>query len=481
MLWDEHTWGAHNSISAPDLPFVTGQWKNKRQFALDADQMSRALLARLRPLPARRPQNEIAVDVLNTTSWLRSDLVFLSPAESAVGDQVLDEKGNPVPSQRLSTGELAVLAENVPPLSARRFLVKPGKALSRGNCRASSGSLDNSLLSVVIDQKRGAILSLTWREKMIELVDRAKGSGLNQYLYVLGKDAAKAQPLSGVKTRVKENGSLVSSVLIEAEAPGCRKYSAEVRIVDSIARVEIINQIDKRAVRAKEAVHIAFPFHIPGGQIRYDVADGIVRPEADQLAGSCKNFFSLQNWVDISNGEYGVTWTSADAPLIEIGSITAEKPWMESVSSSVTIYSYVMNNYWHTNYKADQEGRTSFRYSIWPHAGFRPAMAVRLGREAREPLVPMIADPADQPLSSLLQIRPAEILLASLKPAAGGSAWLLCLYNPTSASLNAAIEWNPNLPVVMRQSDISGHPGPEIKGELKISAGGSAFVRAEKK
>src|SRR5262249_3659651 len=40
-FFDEHTWGAHNSIEEPDIPFVKQQWERKRQFALDADMQSR--------------------------------------------------------------------------------------------------------------------------------------------------------------------------------------------------------------------------------------------------------------------------------------------------------------------------------------------------------------------------------------------------------------------------------------------------------
>ena len=45
LLYSEHTWGAHNSISQPDLAFVRDQWKVKQAFALDADKESRQLLA----------------------------------------------------------------------------------------------------------------------------------------------------------------------------------------------------------------------------------------------------------------------------------------------------------------------------------------------------------------------------------------------------------------------------------------------------
>jgi hypothetical protein len=480
VLYDEHTWGAHNSVEAPDLPGVKEQWRIKRQFALDADGMSRQLLARLQPQGPAQPRSETAVDVYNTHSWPRTDLVLLPPALSAAGDLVVDDMGNPAPSQRLTTGELAVLAEGVPPLGARRLLVKPGKAFERGSCRAAAASLENALLSLAVNPKSGTVRSLAWGEPRIEFADLSKGAGLNQYLYVPGKDPQDARTLAKVKVKVKENGRLVASLLVEADAPGCRKYAAEYRVVDGSPRVAIIHTIDKLAVRTKEGVHIAFPFNVPGGQLRYDVANGIVRPEADQLRGACKNFFSVQSWVDVSNDAYGVTWTSADAPLIEIGAITAEQPWAEAARSSSTIYSYLMNNYWHTNYKADQEGRSEFRFAVVPHAAFRPEQAARLGRESREPLIALLADPAVPPAASLFQVRPAEVQLVSLKPIAAGEAWLVCLYNPTGAAQKTLLAWSKAAGITMHRSDSSGRRGATINGELAIAAWGSAYLRVDK-
>ena len=45
ILYDEHTWGAHNSISQPDAPFVHQQWQIKQGFALDGEKQSQRLLA----------------------------------------------------------------------------------------------------------------------------------------------------------------------------------------------------------------------------------------------------------------------------------------------------------------------------------------------------------------------------------------------------------------------------------------------------
>jgi len=480
-FYDEHTWGAWNSISEPDSPLVKGQWMIKRQFALDADSMSKALLAKALPSRVKELRGEVAVDIYNTQSWPRTDLVILTEEQSGIGDLVVDESRRRVPSQRLSTGELAVLAENVLPMSAKRLFVKVGNAYSGGAVKVSGSTLENKLLALAVNGRTGAIESLRWKKNNKEFVDLTHGKGLNHYSYVPGRNPADAQSLKNVVVKVKEKGSLLSSLLVQADAPGCRRYSYEVRVVDGIGRVDIINEIDKRAVRDKEGVHIAFPFDIPGGQLRYDVANGIVRPEHDQLPGACKNFFSVQSWVDVSSDSFGVTWATVDAPLIEIGAVTAELPWMKTIDPSSTFYSYVMNNYWHTNYKADQEGLVVFRYSVQAHEAFRPDVAARFGVEHRQPLIAVLADPTKPPVKSLLQVSSSSVLVSSLKAIEGGKALLLCLYNPMSSDQSVRLEWNKKISVAMYRSDPFARAGDRLSDQLEIPGWGSAYLRAERK
>ena len=480
ILYDEHTWGAWNSISEPDSPSVKGQWMIKRQFALDADSSAKALLLQALP-PQGTSQGRIALDVYNTQSWPRSDVVLLSKEQSSVGDRVVDERGRPIPSQRFSTGELGVLVREVPPLSAKRIFVVKGSSLNQGSVRVGRSTLENGLITLSVNEQTGAIDHLRWKQNGVDLVDPTHGNGLNEFLYVSGTNPQDAQHLTNVRVRIKENGRLLSSLLIEANAPGCGRYSYEVRVVDGIARVDIINVIGKIAVREKEGVHIAFPFSVPDGQLRYDVASAIVRPEDDQLPGACKNFFSVESWVDVTGGSYGVTWATPDAPLIEIGSITAEQPWMKTISPSQTFYSYVMNNYWHTNYKADQEGPVVFRYSILPHGLFKAEDVARFGREQRQPLIVTFADVTRRPVGSLFTLGPSKVVVSSIRPLPGGASWLLYVYNPTSQAQKVDLLWNKAMPVVISRSDLFGAAGDRIEGEFEVLAFGTMYVRVDRK
>jgi hypothetical protein len=154
--------------------------------------------------------------------------------------------------------------------------------------------------------------------------------GLNDFFFVNGADSQHPQLATNIRISVKETGPLVASLLVEADAPQCNKLSRELRLTAGQDYLEIINTIDKKRIenanKAKEGLHFGFAFNVPGGQMRMDIPWAVIRPEKDQLAGACKNWLTVGRWVDISNEQYGVTWATLDAPLVEVGGLTANTP-----------------------------------------------------------------------------------------------------------------------------------------------------------
>ncbi len=476
VLYDEHTWGADKSVSDPDDPGVRAQWKIKRQFALDADSLSRDILAMAFPKP-RGVSGANIIDVYNPTGWERSEVVTVLANISRAGDRVVDGRDRPVPSQRLSTGELAFVADNLAPISAKRFVVMKGKSRKPAALAPYDGVLENSAIRLAVDASTGAIKDLVWKSKHLDFI--SPGHGLNQYLYVPGTNPDSAQTLRNVRVRVKEWGPVVQSVVVEGNAPGCRSYSTEIRIAEGSELVEIATTYDKAPVRSKEAIHVAFPFSIANAQLRYDVGGAIVRPESDQLKGACKNFFSVQSWVDVSNAEGGITLATPDAPLVEFGEITAEKPWRTSAAISPTVYSYVMNNYWHTNYRADQEGTVVIRYVLRPHGSFAPEEAAKFGLACREPLIVRQATPGTRAIPSLVRLASSGLVLESMKPLTGGRNFLLYIYNPTGGDQQAQLIWGRKVKVRLQTSSASGDAGDLLPEKFVVPAYGTMYVRAE--
>lgn len=485
LLYSEHTWGAHNSISQPDIPFVKEQWRIKQAFALDADRQSRALLDRA--LAGGTGTAATDIEVYNTASWERTGLVTLAPEASAAGDQVREAKGKVIPSQRLSSGELVFVAKSVPAFGSKRFSIGPGEPPRRNELAASATELRSPFFTLQIDPASGAITSLVGKATSLDLVDARDGAGLNEYLYLPGanlKDLKRAAPATN---RVKELGSVLASVILESDAPGCKKLSREIRVFADVDHVEVINTVDKLAVRAKEGLHLAYPFNVPKAVVRIDTGLAAVRPEIDQIPASCKNWFSAQRWVDVSNERFGVTWAPVDAPLVQIGGITANligsqtdhRVWIQRLESSPRLYSWIMNNHWHTNYRADQEGPTQFRYAIRAHKGFSPAEASRFGAECSKPLIARAVSDAT-PNPPALELSSEDVTVAAFKPSDDGRGWIIRLFGASGSTRDVKLSLAEPGGRKFWLSDTSEQPRSELSGRsITVPGWGLVTVRIE--
>lgn len=487
LLYDEHTWGAHNSISQPDEPFVLSQWAIKQAFAVDGYKQARHLMDPvLEPIQAPQSEPVTTILVLNTSSWPRTELIEIQD-RSLRGLQVVDSRGGKVPSQRTARGWFAFLARNVPPLGSVRYTLVEGEPDAVGSARAEGLVIANDTITVRLDELTGAICELTSNRIPGDFVDSAEGTGLNEYLYVAGKDPAAATGVRSVTVEVVDPGPLVATVRVTSAAPGCRKLMREIRIVDGIDRVEIENRLDKEKVRTKEGVHFAFPFQIPDGVVRLDTPWAVVRVETDQLVGSCKNWFTVQRWVDVSNQTKGITWITPDAPLVELGAITAEIPWIKTLEPTQRIYSYVMNNYWHTNYKADQEGETAFRYVLYPHGPRDQAQCARWGMESSQPLLPVPCSPDQTEIQSPMQIVSEGVVLESMQPMEGGRQLALRFFNPSAAPASLGVNDRKGKSIPAWRINLAGDPLRQfVPGEgvlpgemltLKVAARGVTAIK----
>ncbi len=488
VLYDEHTWGAHNSISRPDHPFAKRQAQYKQQFALQAESSAKALIHEATAERRTDARPVRAVEVFNTNSWPRTDLVVLPAEMKLAGDVVESADGTVTASQRLSTGELAFLATDVPPLGSARFRIGPGDAPGIGQARADGATLSNGLLTLKVDERTGAIPELRCAALAANLVDSAARYQLNDYIYVAGRKPENQQRAESASVKVLDHGPLVSTLQVESAAPGTRKLVRRIRLIDGINRVDITNVIDKLPIREKEGVHFAFPLNVSDATVRMDMPWSIVRPEADQIPGACKNFFAVQRWVDVSNPDYGITLVTIDAPLVQMGAIRTDVPapwgsggWLEHVQPSATLFSYVMNNYWETNYKADQEGPTTFRYSIRPHAGeYDQVAATRFGIERHRPLIAIPAH-ADGPTARAPTFRldAPGVIVSSIKPSREGQAWITRLYAASGKRERVSLTWPGGRPSAIHRSGPDEVRGELLTGPIELPAYGIVTLRIE--
>jgi alpha-mannosidase len=434
-LWHEHTWGAAASVSDPDRKEVADQWAYKREFARRADAASRELF------DVARGADGAEVEALNTLSWTRSELVVLEAKEPG-RSRVVDGAGRVLPSQRLADGRLGVLAGPVGSLASIRLTVGTGQAAPPPETAAAAGTvLDNGRVRVELDPASGDIRSL--RSVVAPGVELAAATGgLLAYRYVAGLDPNAAQPAGPARVIVEEAGPLVATLRVENNAPGARRLVRRVRVVAGDNRVFVEVLLDKKAVRDKESAHLAFPFSFAPATIRVDQGEALVTLGDDQLPGSCLDFVGAHSAVDVSGEHAGIGLATLDAPLVEPWTMTDERradgmprSWRARPASNASVYAYLLNNYWHTNYKADQEGELRFRFVLAPHGPFDPAALHRLGAETDQPLVlSRAAGTAPAPAPFHLD---GEAVVSAIRPAGDGMTLIVRLYNPTPAPTTA--------------------------------------------
>ena len=499
LLYSEHTWGAWCSVSDPESKATKEQWEIKRSYALEADRKSCGLLTgALQQTSPGKPAK--AVDVFNTSSWPRTELLTLSVKLSAAGDRVTDYKGKRVPSQRLTTGELAFIASDVPAFSKRRYTISAGKPYTVGSVSIHQNVISNDLLRLRVDKKSGGIVELSFKGCDSNMADTASGYAINDYLYLQGDSLVNLQRNGPVTITVKEPGPLVASLLIESDAPGCKTFTREVRLVAGFDYVELVNLLNKRRPAmserpqdrefaqkgGKESVNFAFPFNVEKGTMQLDIPFAVFRPEIDQMPSACKIWFTIGRWADLSNENYGITWVTLDAPLVEVGGITATllgsqtnpSVWRKHVEPTQKLFSWAMNNHWSTNYRAYQEGPVVFRYILKPHRQFESDAATRFAIGMSQPL---IAGPASgKPTSrSRIIVEPNGVVILSLKPSDDGKGLLVRLFAASGKTEKARLKWATPAPRAVWMSNTGEQPLKQITGEIEVPAFDVVTVRAE--
>ena len=329
--------------------------------------------------------------------------------------------------------------------------------------------LENDSLKITVDRKTGSMVSLQMKETGAELSDTLYGQGLNGFVYIRGRKPDHPQIPAPTKLLYAADGPVYQSVVLSSGAAGTNGLVREIRLYKESSLVEIINTVDKQKIYFPESVFFTFPFHLPEGRTLMDIAWGAYRPEKDQLPGSCRNYFTVQNWVDVSDKEKGITWFTPDAGMVELGRITTDANlvgWLKHVQQPrQNILSYVMNNYWGTNYRAAQEGKTVFRYFMIPHKKFDLSRAKKQGMETGQPLLAIGGKPAGKNLQEL-PVPENDLMVTWVQPLDNG--WLMRLFNPSERMLPLRLSREKQAQRTICVTDPLGVKRKEVSGELVL-------------
>lgn len=418
IMGTEHTW----SFIYPDKPIADTMLAQKYSYFTDTDRLATDLMNSVLAPCAEQGSDVIAV--FNTEGFARSGLVRLAPGTAPAANSVVDiESGEAIPAQVLSDGSLVFVSGTIAPMSIRKF-----RLVNKKNKPADPDyyGMDNGLVSISLDPLTGDITSLVSGGK--EFVDRMSPANVNSYRYLHGRESSGyASKAFDAEISWKEFGPVLKTLRVVSSAEGCNALVRDITIVEGDGAVYLDNMVDKIAVTDKEGLHFGFAFNLKNNcRLFADVPWGVMQLGKDQWSEANRNWLSMQRWVNVSDDDANVTICSMNAPIFEVGDLTANilgssGNWLHSLPEKPCIWSWVMNNHWHTNFALSQEGKIMFHYVLKPGTG--PVDIPAANRFARSQTRALVACPVsedfsvDMPFS--LKMDPA-IDVACLRPVDDG-------------------------------------------------------------
>jgi hypothetical protein len=499
LFYDEHTFGFSESVRNPYGRETWEQRSLKQSYAWEAyrrsgmlGEVAMGLLQTYVPKTA-----DPSIVVFNPLNWSYSGI-----AKAYIDHQILprskkfeivDAQGRTLPAQagesRSDGTYWSIYVTDVPALGYAQYSIRVKDEPADKPLVTTSPDqikVENEWYVIDFNLRKGTIGSLFDRELNKSLTTVDAQWELGEFIYELIDSRRPMEqyrapqflrrPPEKMRFEQCERGPVWDSYRFCGETVAGREadnLTVEYRVYSTCKKIEIIYSLRKKAVTDPEAVYIAFPFEIDGGKIFLDVPGGTIEAGIDQIPGSSNDWYTVQNFAAALNSREQVVVSSREIPLMQFGAINTGRYTAGAVPQSTHMYSWPMNNYWVTNFNADQMGELQWSYVITSEANGSTAYSTRFAWENRIPMLTRVLPEGGKtntplPPASLLEMTPQNLLLITMKPVDGEKAVILQLreIDGKPAKLNIAstrIHIRKTTVCDALGNPLPGNPLPEFK------------------
>lgn len=446
LFYTEHTTGYSESVREPYSQPTMEQRALKESYAWEAVRRTSSLqesaLGLLQSL--FRNEAEPSLLVFNTMNWNRSGMatVYIDHQVIPRGMKaaVYDSRGKRMATQPLSHRSdgtyWAIRVDSIPPFGYKKLIVRseeatpiyspvsqeranPGSSPVNPESAPSASSavnpgtatsilspavtLENQWYRIITDLNKGIVTSLLDKEVSVELIDSGSEYGMGEFiLEQLGNRSQMEsrmlndytrKPLDTIWFDSSTEGEIWNSLRFYGESEtsiGPRGFMFEIRLYNQEKRIDLAYSIIKKSITDPESFYIAFPFRVEGGRHFTEVAGGVIETGIDQIKGSSNDWYTVQNFTSVRNDRMQIVMGSNEMPLMQFGAINTGRYTAGATPQSTSIFSWPMNNYWVTNFNADQRGGHSWTYYLTSSSDNSDSFASRFGWSARVPLLTRI-------------------------------------------------------------------------------------------
>jgi alpha-mannosidase len=273
---------------------------------------------------------------------------------------------------------------------------------------------------------------------------------------------------------------------LESSAPNTPRVSTEVVLFDGAKKIEINTRVRKDEVYKKEGIYFAFPVAVREPRFHFDVQTAVVNPARDMIPGAGLEWFSSQNWASAGDDSLTVAIVNRDSFLWTFGDIVRGTWPKEFRPRSSALFSYVMNNYWNTNYVAAQGGEFTFRYVLTSARTLDRTALARMGWEETTPLERTLVKSQDQTYparkslpaaqSSFVNADNPSVLLSTWKQSEDGAGTVMRFVELSGKACNVSVRgplFDNGAAVACNAVEECDRPVPGGAGGLRFEIGPS--------
>ncbi|MGH9770549.1 MAG: glycosyl hydrolase-related protein, partial [Candidatus Acidiferrales bacterium] len=403
VLFSEHTWASYNSVSQPDSEEAVKQLRVKDSRAdrasLEIQNVTNRSLSQLADeihIPAG------TLVVFNSLGWPRNAAVETDLPEGRTLTDLTTNRNVPFEVMYKKEGFVHVrfIAKDLPPAGYKCFKISKGNQPSP-QTHSDEQTIENAFYRIKVDPSTGSLDSIYDKKLGRELVNIHSPYKFGQYLYVTGGDGNTqiinpfpALPKAQLTVHPAGNGKYLGvdkmpwgeSIRLESSDFNTPDIKTEILLFNNQKKIEFMYHLSKKYTTKKEGVYIAFPVAASSPRFEFATQQGWVDPAHEIMKGGSLEWFTVQHWMAVHDPDVSVGIVPIDAPLASFGDIN-RGTWPGTFKpKSGTMFSYIMNNYWHTNYRAGQGGDFTFRYVMTSAPSLNGGALTQLGFDAMRPV-----------------------------------------------------------------------------------------------
>lgn len=459
LFYDEHTFGYCESVRDPYGRETWEQRSLKQSYAWEAYRHAGLLGETVMGLlQSFVPKTDVpSVAVFNTLNWSYSGIAKvyidhqLLPRDKVF--EITDASGRSVPAQagesRSDGTYWYIYVRDVPALGFARYRidVKDEPRPSGASAGSLSGThVENEWYGLDFNLQRGTISRLYDKDLQRQLLTESAEWELGEFIYETIDDRGALERYTyprftrrhpeKMRFEAYEEGAIWDTYRFKGETAagmGHDNLTVEYHIYKVEKKIEVVYSLRKKTETEPEAVYVSFPYQIEDGRIFLDVPGGNIEAGVDQIPGSSNDWYTVQNFAAARSSDVQVVMGSLEIPLMQFGAINTGRYQAGAVPQTTNMYSWPMNNYWTTNFNADQTGGLQWSYFITSSADTTAGFATRFAWENRIPFLTRVLQAGDREdkdapsCGTFLTLRPDNLLLVNMAPVEGERAVMLHL------------------------------------------------------